>query len=179
MAGGRRDDGSKPSGKRRQTDAVRTVNAVIAAVLGCFFLFHAIMGAYTAGRVAAPLTALWAGLAGIVFHVAFCIATSVRMLTDDVRPPSRNKKRHLLLKWVTGAVLLVVLATHLPGVPIGGLARAALSAALVLALAVHLFVGAKSLLKDVGLSSSGKVWVRVAAGIATGVALLGMLLQFV
>lgn len=139
---------------------VRWVNGVLSAIIGCFFLAHSLMGgASMAFGFESALKALaWAGVAGICAHVVLCAVTSYQMMTDTVRPPSSKKKRHMALKWATGALLLVTAAVHFTVLGTGSASAsgvqasgAALALALLVVLAAHLCIGAKSLLKDLNI----------------------------
>ena len=159
---------------------MRKTNAIVAAIITAFFLAHASFGA-TALHVDIPSSlawTVWIGAALACIHVVLCIATSKSMLTDTKRPPSQKKKRHLALKWVTGALLLVVATPH--AAEFFGSDRTPLLAILLLcAVAAHSCVGAKSLLKDLGLPRAWRPAFRAIvciiatlAGITTLIAVL-------
>ena len=76
-----------------------------------FFFAHAAFGV-TAEHFAIPrslMLLVWVGVAVCAAHVVLSALTSREMLLDTVRPPSLKKKRHLVLKWVSGIVLLLEL----------------------------------------------------------------------
>ena len=84
---------------------------------------------------------------------------SVQQLTDPEFPPSPRKKRHLALKWATGGALAIAVAAHVVFIRTLGpdsvqavVASAAAALVLVAALSVHVWVGAKSLVADLGWS---------------------------
>ena len=86
------------------------------------------------------------------------VFTSREQLTDVERPPSARKKRHLALKWATGGLLLAAAAVHVVVMRTWGAAAAqstatgaVLTIVLATVLAIHLCVGSKSVLKDLGI----------------------------
>ena len=107
-----------------------------------------------------------------VAHIIACAVTSAQQLTDTVRPPSKRKKHHLLVKWITGAVLAVALCMHIfmsmqvdsaqaqsqPFLVSAHLFSAVLVSA---AVAVHVCFGAKSLLKDLNIDKRYRMPLRV------------------
>ena len=130
----------------------RFSNGVIAAVITVLFIAHAVLGSASvvAGYTSPFSVLVWVGVALIIIHVVASIATSREQLNDAERPPSVRKKRHLALKWATGIVLAALAILHV-ALPKGSSAGVALVMALIVALAVHLWVGSKSLLKDIGI----------------------------
>jgi hypothetical protein len=149
----------------------RRINGIVSAILVCFFLSHATLRSvsllypipYSFGFL------VWVGIGLIAAHAALSIVTSQQMLSDKIRPPSAKKKRHLVLKWLSGLLFLLVVALHVAGV-YGGFtfsnAHASLVVALllVLALAAHTFIGTKSLLKDLDVTRRLRVSVRLVVG---------------
>lgn len=139
----------------------RFANGIIAAVLVAFFLIHAALGSLS-GVVGykSPFTILvWAGVAIVVAHVVASIITSREQLNDSERPPSPRKKRHLALKWATGALLAVLAVVHIVGMRMWGadavqstVTGVALTIVLAIVLCWHICVGMKSMLVDVGWS---------------------------
>lgn len=139
---------------------LRTANGIVAALLVVIFLAHAVLGSVKFANLTFVnhfSWIIWVGVAAIVVHIIMSVGTTVSMYTDTERPPSEKKKRHQVLKWVTGCVLLAVAALHMAftsGLGTGGNVAAlrpvtfALMAALIAALAWHIFVASKSLLKD-------------------------------
>ena len=147
----------------------RTINGVVSAAMTVLLLVHAVWAAaaITLGAAMPPGWIAWAGVACTAAHVVLCIVTSVEQLTDTVRPPSSRKKRHLALKWVTGGVLAAVAIAHLMRVGAGGIRMVALLIVIVAtALAAHICVGAKSLLKDLGIDRRWRPAVRAVAVVA-------------
>ena len=160
------------SAPNRPDGAVRRGNGVLSAVVGVFFIGHGLLGCalFVFGISDAAAWVVWVGVALAGVHVAVCIATSAYQLTDTVRPPSREKKRHLVLKWVTGALLVATVAAHVLGFRVLGesvnapsMFGALVVVAVAAALAVHLCVGAKSLLKDLGIDRKYRAAVRAVA----------------
>ena len=164
----------------RYNSPMRKTNAIVAAIITAFFLAHATLGA-TALHVDIPSSlswTVWIGAALVCAHIVFCIATSTSMLTDAKRPPSQKKKRHLALKWITGALLLAVAIPHAAEF-YGGDRTPLLAILLIIAVAAHACVGAKSLLKDLSLPRTWRPAFRAIvciiaalAGIATLIAVL-------
>ena len=149
---------------------MRKANGIVAALITLLFLAHALLGSASL-HVSTPSTFkvfVLVGVAAIAVHVALSIGTSAQQMNDKERPPSPRKKRHLALKWVTGAVLALVAVVHVVGgMELGGRVTLALLAA---AIAVHACVGAKSLLKDVGLSDVWRLPFRICVCILACVA---------
>ena len=141
---------------------------------------HAIGNSLRMGGIDAPAFELlaWAGAVVALAHVALCVATSAAMLTDTQRPPSARKRQHLVVKWVTGIALGLVAGLHIAASQgaLGGV-LAALSGsgvtarllilAVVVAMGMHLWTGARSLLKDVDLPRAWKPYVRGAIVVVT------------
>ena len=155
---------------------IRRFNAVLAIALIVFFFVHATMGSLTQ---IIPIQnevewLIWTFTALILVHAATCIATSYFMLTNTKNPPSKGKKQHLVLKWASGAVLLLFAFLHVTGafnlyVPI--------MIQLVGILAWHSYVGIKSFTKDLNMPGTLRMPIRVVlivlAVIIAGIALYG------
>lgn len=144
--------------KRSKT---RLVNGVISAFIVVFFVAHSLLGSLEAHIPLAspPALVMWAGIAIVGAHVIASVVTSHEQLTDAVFPPSKRKKRHLALKWITGSALLIVIVAHIICIRTFGAAAVQTSStailvtlALVAVLAIHIWVGAKSLITDLGLN---------------------------
>ncbi|MBQ9068125.1 MAG: hypothetical protein IJ131_03550 [Eggerthellaceae bacterium] len=156
----------------RKRITTRGANGVVSAAIVCFFLAHGLLGSLQ-GFFAVPSPAtwiVWAGMVLVGIHVVLCIATSFEQLTDTVRPPSVQKKRHLALKWATGIALAAVVGVHIGRIrtlgPIAALHSAegaAWTIALAALLASHIWTGSKSLLKDLGIDRSWRNAVRAGA----------------
>ena len=142
----------------RKQSNTRIVNGVISAIIVCFFAAHGILGSVFA---VAPFEssiawAVWIGMALVALHIIVSIVTSYQQLTDAEFPPSARKKRHLVLKWATGILLLVAVGAHVFCIHAYGAAAAqssvtgAIATVAVAAMfAIHTCVGGKSLLKDI------------------------------
>lgn len=148
----------------------RRVCGILTAALCCLIAAHMVMGGlslvFDIPRALKPV--VWVGVALLVGHILICIVTSFQMMTDAVRPPSRKKKRHFVLKWVTGALVVATAAAHVIGrawtdAPADAPAALALSAALAAFAAWHACVGAKSLLKDLDIDRRYRTLVRAVA----------------
>ena len=130
----------------------RLANGIIAAIIVVFFLAHGALGctALVFGHMSSLVWIVWIFMALVVVHVVVSVVTSREQLTDAENPPSPRKKRHLALKWATGAGLAACVAAHV-------LLKDAFSARAVIVgvavtLAIHLCVGSKSLLADLNIS---------------------------
>ena len=160
----------------------RRFNGILAAFLSCFFLIHAGLGCITG---IAPLSnrlafLVWLGVGVLLVHVIASIVTTYFMYTDTERPPSNRKKRHQVLKWITGAVLLVLAAIH---VAVNGGSAALrdpvsliILLLLVVAIAVHSYTGIKSLTRDLDLPKNTRTPFRIALIVAA--VLVGTLALF-
>ena len=110
-----------------------------------------------------------------MLHVVLSIVTSYQQLTDVEFPPSSRKKRHLALKWFTGALLACSIATHIACVRVPGLVASfpllpkLATVVLSIVLAWHICVGMKSLLKDIGLSKRLMTPLRVVVCVLAAV----------
>jgi len=167
----------------------RMFNGIVSALIVVIFLVHGTLGAASTftGYVSPFAWLVWFGVALVGVHVVASIVTSVQQLNDKERPPSPRKVRHLVLKWCTGGLLAIVAGVHIVLVRTGGspmiqsrVSGALLIVALAVVLAVHLCVGSKSLLKDLGIDRRYKTAFRVvvcaiAAAIAVS-AIAGMFL---
>ncbi len=153
----KKEHGEKPE---RKPTVLRTANGVVAAILCFLFAAHMLLGsvkfAYPAfdGKL---VWVVWIGVGVLAVHVLMSVGTTVAMLRDTERPPSTKKKRHQLMKWVTGCMLLLAAGLHVAymtgafGVadPIAlNVASFVLVLCVVAAVAWHEFVASKSLLKD-------------------------------
>ena len=130
---------------QRPRTLARRINGILSACIVVFFLAHGILGSmlpFTGFE--SPLAWLvWAGVACVVVHIVLSIVTSREQLTDTVRPPSEAKKRHLLLKWITGILLAVVVVAHIVTIRVLGpeaVQSMVVGAALIVVLAVGFVV---------------------------------------
>lgn len=160
----------------------RFANGIIAAVLVAFFLVHAALGSLSGlTGFKSPLSwVVWVGIALVVVHIAVSVVTSIEQLNDAEHPPSARKKRHLALKWATGALLVVSVIAHIASMRMWGaetVQASATGAALTIVLAIvlswHICVGIKSMLVDVGMSKALITPLRIAV-IALAVAFVVM-----
>lgn len=159
---------NSPADKR-----VRRVNAWIAAGISALFFAHALLGCAVLGIPGFPSRLewiVWVGVFAIVVHITLSIATTYFMLTDDVRPPSKRKKNHQLLKWITGGLLIASVVGHIVLGKMAGAGNAmaftlvyvALGVTAIL-LCVHVFNGVKSLTRDLNLPSKLRLPIRIVA----------------
>lgn len=148
----------------------RYVNGVISAIIVVFFLVHATLGSFeSAPSPENPVRwVIWAGVCLVAVHVVTSVVTSYQQMSDKEFPPSSRKKRHLVLKWVTGVLLASAVFVHVSNVQaldageaIPPEALAAATVVLAAVLAWHIFVGVKSMLKDIGLSKGLMTPLRV------------------
>ena len=153
----------------------RIANGVLGAVLAVLVCAHQLLGAFAPGTAALGglRTAMWIAVAALAVHVALSVATTRQMLTDATRPPSSKKKQHQVLKWVSGAAVAMLLAAHVLVQPEPAV-RAALLVALAGALAWHLWLGAKSLLKDLGADRRYRIALKTAAVVVAAAVVLGV-----
>lgn len=146
----------------RKGSNIRRFNGIVSAIIAAFFLVHAILGSLSVitGFIS-PFTGLvWVGVALVAVHVVASIVTSKEQLGDTDYPPSPRKKRHLALKWATGLLLAAAAVAHVV-LPKSAFVSTAVIVAVSIVLAVHLCVGSKSLLKDLGLDTRGKTAFRI------------------
>ena len=155
----------------------RFVNGVIAAAITVLFLAHGALGGFSAlTGYTSPFTWLiWGGVILIGAHVVASIVTSIQQLTDVEFPPSARKKRHLALKWATGGLLAVAACAHIV-LPKNSLTATLVVMAVIVLLAVHLCVGSKSLLKDIGIDRRYKTAFRVVVIVLSVLFALAMLI---
>lgn len=151
-------------------DTVRRICGIVTAVLCLIIAVHMVAGGLSLvlpiPRTFEPV--VWAGVALLLAHIIVCVVTSYQMMTDKERPPSVHKKRHLVLKWATGGLVVATAAAHVIGrafssTPAADASALALSAALAVFVAWHAFVGAKSLLKDININRKYRNLVRAVA----------------
>ena len=154
----------------RKRITARFVNGVISGIIVVFFLAHGVMGSISSlTGFSSPFTWLvWLGVALIGAHVIVSVVTSAQQLGDRERPPSARKKRHLALKWVTGCLLAIAAGVHIFAPRVLGETAvdssvwvACIVVVVSAALAVHLCVGSKSLLKDLEIDRRYKIAFRV------------------
>lgn len=140
----------------------RLINGVIAALITILFLVHGVMGSLSS-LFDLPSTFKWVVWIAVILaglHVAVSLVTSSQQLTDTEHPPSKRKKAHLALKWLTGGLLAIVAIVHIV-LPKSMVAATYVIVAVSVVLAVHLCVCAKSLLSDLGIDRRWKWPFRV------------------
>lgn len=140
----------------------RFVNGVIAALITVAFIAHGILGSLSSlfGLPSSLAWLVWGAVVLAGAHVVASVVTSREQLNDVERPPSARKKRHLALKWATGIALALAAAAHILLPQSSALATWAI-VVLCIALAAHVCVGSKSLLKDLNIDRSYKTVFRV------------------
>ena len=145
-------------GKRSKT---RLANGIVSAAIVVFFLAHGTLGALSlVTGFSSPYSWLvWFGAGLIVVHVVLSIVTSREQLNDQKRPPSQRKKRHLALKWATGAGLAACITAHVLFKDTSITWMVIVAVAVMLA--VHLCVGSKSLLADLNIDRRFQLAFRV------------------
>ena len=152
----------------RKRSNMRLVNGVVSAAIACFFLAHGLLGSLVpfVAYTGFPRWIVWVGIGFVAVHVCLSVATSYEQLTDAQFPPSARKKRHLALKWATGGLLAAAVAIHVVCMratsAFSPVTIALVAIVLAAVLAVHVWVGMKSLLKDIGLSKGLITPLRVA-----------------
>lgn len=142
--------------------AARVINGVIAALITIIFLVHGTMGSLSAvfGFENSFPWVVWIAVVIACIHAAVSLLTSAQQLNDVERPPSRRKKVHLALKWVTGCLLAVIALVHIV-LPKSMAASAYVIVAVSVVLAAHLCTCAKSLLADLSIDRRWKWPFRV------------------
>lgn len=150
---------------RAGAEKLRLFNALAASAVAVFFLAHSALGTasvFVEGLSNSVPWLVWAMCGVVAVHVVVSAAATALMLTDTQCPPSSRKKRHFVLKWVTGALLALVIGAHLccivfPGFSslLVGQGKVALLL-LLTALAWHVGVATKSLARDLGISKRAR-----------------------
>lgn len=141
---------------------LRRANGIVALLLLVAFAAHAVMGTlFCLGAVSGEASwIVWAGVCVIVVHVALSIGTTRQMLHDESRPPSVKKKEHQLKKWVSGIAVGAIAIAHIL-LAYGKTAWTIVAVLLDVALAIHICISAKSMVKDLGFASSLRYAIRV------------------
>ncbi|WP_206214660.1 hypothetical protein [Adlercreutzia sp. ZJ242] len=120
---------------------------------------------------------VWVAVSVAGAHIGLSAATSCSMLTDRQRPPSSRKRMHLVLKWASGGMLLTAALIHVTAGLTGRTPEARCFLLAVVALLTwHSFVGAKSLLKDLGIPTRLKGSLRALMITVAAVVCLALLL---
>lgn len=150
---------------------LRLANALVASVVAVFFLAHSTLGTasfFVEGLSNSVPWLVWIMLGVVAVHVVASVAATALMLTDARRPPSSRKKRHFVLKWVTGALLALVIGMHvcclaLPSFFFFPASQGKIPLLLLLAaLAWHVGIATKSLARDLGISKKTRDAMRAA-----------------
>lgn len=153
---------------------LRKANAALTLVLLVFFYAHALLGVFAeepVGSVAVVL--IWLFVMVALVHIMLCVMTSKAMLKDEVRPPSRKKKEHLALKWASGIVLLAAAAIHCQA--LNG-ADALFASLLVAILAWHGWIGARSVVRDLGIPKRFVLCFRVVLCVVAALITVSLLI---
>ena len=151
----------------RKRSLSRFVNGIVSAIIVCFFAAHGLIGSFASvfSFTSALRWVVWVGVALVALHVLLSALTSYLQMTDAEFPPSARKKRHLVLKWATGILLALMVVAHITCMRVSGalvpVLSAVVTALVAVALAVHVWVGAKSLLKDIGAGTALMTPLRV------------------
>ena len=168
-------------------EKLRLFNALVALVVAAFFLVHSGLGTASFsidGLVNSVPWLVWGMLGVVGVHVVASVAATALMLTDTERPPSARKKRHFVLKWVTGALLALVIGVHVVCVifPEGlGLDASQLKVPFLLllaALAWHVGIATKSLARDLGIGKKTRDVMRAGYVLVVLVLIAFMLSDF-
>ena len=165
----------------------RLFNALVASAVAVFFLVHSGLGTasfFVDGLVNSVPWLVW-GMLGIVgVHVVASVAATALMLTDTERLPSARKKRHFVLKWVTGALLALVIGVHLvcvifpEGIGLGASQFKVPFLLLLAALAWHVGIATKSLARDLGIGKKTRDVMRAGYVLVVLVLIAFMLSNF-
>lgn len=155
---------------------LRWSNGIVALLLAAFFACHEVIGAlYCAGWITVKVPwFVWLAVGVIVVHIALSIGTTKQMLDDKERPPSQNKKQHQAKKWMTGIAVGLLIVVHVLTDFVTP-AWAIIAILIDIALASHVCVSAKSLIKDLRMPSSWRFALRalaIAIGAFAGMALI-------
>ena len=159
--------------KRNQTaTTIRRINAAIAACLVVFFFVHAALGTLSeaTGYTSSLKWIVWVFAAFALVHMSLCLVTSYYMVTDTLRPPSKEKICHLALKWASGMLLLVFAFMHMLQVANLGVPLMILLLGII---AWHSYVGAKSLTRDLNLPRAFRIPLRICI-IVVAIAIAGV-----
>ena len=149
--------------------SLRRINGTVSEVLICFFLAHAALGSMS---LLYPISHefkffIWVGIGLIAIHIILSAATSKQMLADKKYPPSARKKKHLALKWLSGMLLVLAAVLHIIGFetsPTSSYSNFFLVVSLLITalLTSHVYIGAKSLLKDLNMDRRYRIPLRLA-----------------
>lgn len=140
---------------------LRRANGIVALLLLVAFAAHAVMGVLFCWGVVSGEASwiVWAGVCVVVLHVMLSICTTRQMLHDEERLPSAKKKTHQAKKWVSGIAVGAIAVAHAL-LACGNAAWIIVALLLDVALATHICISAKSLVKDLGLTSGLRYAIR-------------------
>ena len=168
----------------RPPNPVRRANAIVIAVLLVFFLAHAILGAFAlaTGWRGSLEGIVWVGVAIIGVHIVLSAATTFHMFTDTKRPASANKRRHQVLKWITGVVFAAFVCEHMGGQSIDlanpSVASIAITVLLLAGLCWHVYTGTKSFTRDLRLPRSVRTPFRIVVIALSALLALALIFAF-
>ena len=164
---GCKGDAGKGEGKEeKERSKARRANGFVAGLLVLFFFCaHGLLGSLS---LAFPLInhfawVVWAGTALIVVHVVLSAFTTREKLTKADKPPTAKKKLKIALRWATGILIAITACAHIGSVMLFGgsavestqVGKIAVLAVIAL-LALHVCLGVKSLVRDLGASKEQK-----------------------
>lgn len=151
---------------QKQRSRARRANGIVAGLLAVFFLgAHGLLGSIVA---LIPLDSTlswiaWIGTAAIAVHVGLNVRVTIEKLSDPEKPPSTRKKAKIALRWATGIVLVLAIGLHVASMCTQGadaaqstLPGVAITIALIIAIAIHVCLCMKSLIRDLGGSKELK-----------------------
>lgn len=143
---------------------LRRANGIASLLLLAVFSAHAVMGAlFCWGVVSGEASwVIWIGVCVVVLHVVLSIGTTRQMLHDEERLPSAKKKTHQSKKWGSGIAVGAIAVAHAL-LACGNAAWIIVALLLDVALATHICISAKSLVRDLGLASGLRYAIRVLA----------------
>lgn len=156
----------------------RCINGIVSSLLIVVFVGHEISGGFLLHEpwFVSALWLVWAGVGIGIVHILLSVKMTQEMFCDKVRPPSAKKKAHQVKKWITGVILGALVAVHI--VVRGDMASwIVIVVLLVIALAVHLCISSKSLVKDLGLSTKCRFIFRVVVIVLAACVVFGVLVN--
>lgn len=144
----------------------RRANGYVAAILVVFFMCaHILLGSLS---FAIPISnkfawIVWIGTGLVLIHMCLSIVTTREKLSNPEKPADTRKKMKIVLRWMTGILIAIGIGVHIASVELYGesafqatpMGKIAMLALLV-TLAVHITLNAKSLIRDIGGSKEQK-----------------------
>lgn len=159
---GKRGEGE--SEKKRSLP--RRANGFVAGFLVVFFfLAHSLLGSLS---LVAPISnnfawIAWIGTSVVAVHVVLSVLTTREKLTQADKEPTLKKKLKIAARWATGLAIAAVAGLHITSIVLYGDSAVQSTQVgnvavlvLVVLLAVHVFLGIKSLVRDLGASKEQK-----------------------